>query len=321
MTRGILAPEEGNAAAFAERAESLGYSSVWTSELWGRDSFVALARAAERTESVTLGTAIANVYGRSPATLAQAAASLDRASDGRAVLGLGTSTAKTIEDLHGMSFENPTRRLHETVELTKLFLDGDERVSYEGENFDVADFPPLGQSVPVYAAALGTANRRATARTADGWLPHNIPFEILDEAFEYIATHAREAGRDPADLTVAPYVPAAVSTDGDEARAAVRGHIAYYVGSGKGYQRAVAQLFPDRVETVAEAWRAGERKDARAAVTDEMVEALGVAGTPETAREQFESIASLDVIDHPLVVIPAGSDEKIVEQTAEALAP
>lgn len=321
MTRGIIAPEGADTATFAERAESLGYSSVWVGELWGQDSFVALTRAAERTGSITLGTAIVNIYGRSPATLAQAAASLDRAADGRTILGLGTSTAKAIEDLHGMSFENPARRLHETTEVTKRFLDGGERVSYEGECFDVADFPPLDRSVPVYTAALGPATRRATARTADGWLPHNIPFDVLDEAFEYVETHARDAGRNADDVTVAPYVPAAVSADGDEARATLRGHIAYYVGSGEGYRRAVAQSFPDRAETIAEAWRAGERDDARGAVSEEMVEALGVAGTPEQAREQFDAIASLDVVDHPIVVAPASADEQMVEETAEALAP
>ena len=321
MPRGVLAPERGDTATFADRAESLGYDSVWTGELWGQDSFVALTCAAERTDSITLGTAIANVYGRTPATLAQAAASLDRVADGRAILGLGTSTAKAVEDLHGMTFENPARRLHETAELTKRFLDGEQPITYEGNCFEVADFPPLERSVPVYTAALGPATRRATARTADGWLPHNIPFERLDEAFEYIETHAREAGRDPAAITVAPYVPAAVSDDGDTARATLRGHIAYYVGSGDGYRRAVAQSFPNRAETIAEAWRAGKREDARAAVTAEMVDALGVAGTPGRARAQFESIAALDVVDHPLVVVPASAGEGMVEETVDALAP
>ncbi len=321
MPTGVLVPSDQDAKAFATRAESLGYDSLWTPELWGRDAFVTLARAAEATDSIGLGTAIVNVYGRSPATIAQAGATLDDISDGRARLGLGTSTPKTVEDLHGSSFERPVRRLHEAVALTKEFLDGDGRVSYEGEIFDVADFPPLDRDVPVYAAALGSANRRATGRTADGWLPHNIPFERLDVAFETVAETAREVGRDPGQIAVAPYVPAAVSEDPEQAREVARGHVAYYVGSGEGYRKAVAQSFPDEADAVAEAWHEGDREAARAAVSEDMLAALTVAGAPADAREQFRAIAALDVVDEPLVVIPEGTPETMAEATVDALAP
>lgn len=322
MPTGILVPnDEPDLAAFAERVESLGYHSLWTGELWTRDAFVALTEAVMGTDEIDLGTAIANVYGRSPATLAQAAATLNQISDGRARLGLGTSTRKAVEDLHGMEFENPPRRLHETAELAGKFLHGSGRVSYEGEFFEVADFPALGADVPVYTAALGPLTRRATGRTADGWLPHNIPFSRLPTAFETIAETAHEADREPAEITVAPYIPAAVSEEAERARQAIRGHVAYYVGSGEGYRRAVAEMFPDGAEAVADAWAEGERERAREKVTAEMVEELGVAGTPAKAREQFEELASMDVIDDPLVVIPNGTPQDIKEQTVEALAP
>ncbi len=322
MPTGILVPNnEPDVAAFAEHVESLGYDSLWSGELWKRDAFVELARAAERTAEIDLGTAIANVYGRSPATLAQAAATLDNATDGRMRLGLGTSTQKAIEDLHGMEFDNPARRLHETTELARKFLQTSGRVSYDGTLFEVADFPGLETEVPVYAASLGPATRRATGRTADGWLPHNIPFEDLPEAFETIAETAEERDRDPDSIAVAPYVPSAVSEDSSEAREAIRGHIAYYVGSGEGYRRAVGNRFPDDADAVASAWRSGDRADARAAVTDEMVAALGIAGTPAEARAQLEAIASIEVIDEPLIVIPTGVDEEIKERTVETLSP
>ncbi|SDJ79748.1 Flavin-dependent oxidoreductase, luciferase family (includes alkanesulfonate monooxygenase SsuD and methylene tetrahydromethanopterin reductase) [Halovenus aranensis] len=322
MQTGILVPNDADdLAAFAVRAERLGYDAVWTGELWGRDSFVALTRAAYRTETVQLGTAIVNVYGRSPATIAQAAATLDDAADGRFTLGLGTSTRKVVEDLHGESFDNPARQLHEAVELTKQFLGADGRVSYEGKSFDVADFPSLSADVPVYAAALGPATRRATGRTADGWLPHNIPFERLGEAFETIAETASAAGRDPQTITTMPYVPSAASADPDRARAAVRGHLAYYVGSGEGYRRAVAESFPHAADAIAEAWRSGDREEARGAVTDEMLDALGVAGTPEQARDRLAEIAALDAVDVPLVVVPDDTGDELRRETMEALAP
>jgi alkanesulfonate monooxygenase SsuD/methylene tetrahydromethanopterin reductase-like flavin-dependent oxidoreductase (luciferase family) len=321
MTTGLLVPSMvENVSDYAVRAERLGYDRFWTGELWGRDAFVSLTAAACRTEDLEFGTSIVNVFGRSPATLAQAAATLQRESGGRFTLGLGTSTRKAVEDLHGKEWDRPARRTHETTELTKLFLTAEGRVDYDGELYDVADFPSQESEVPVYTAALGPAMRRATGRTADGWLPHNIPFERLPEAFEVIADAARDAGRNPADFEVAPYVPAAVADDPAEARDIIRGHVAYYAGSGAGYRRAIGAHF-DETEAIAAAWQDGDRDLARERVTDDMVHALGVAGTESAAREQLERVREVGVVDEPIVVMPGGADEETMDRTIDALAP
>lgn len=323
MSRGVVLPRREIEATrrFAVRCEDLGYDACWTGELWGRDAFVTLTAVADAVSRIDLGTAIVNVFSRSVATLAAAAATLADVAPAGVRLGIGPSTKKAIEDLHGRDYDRPVRRLHETAELIAAFTAGEGRVDYDGETVSVADFPALAADVPVYTAALGPAARRATGRVADGWLPHNIPFPELSSAFGTVAETAREAGRNPGEVTVAPYVPAAVASDPAEARAAVRGHLAYYVGSGEGYRRAVATTFPDEAARIAEAWAAGERDAAREAVTGEMVDALGVAGTPETARERFAAVSSLDVVDHPIVVVPDGVDEATTERTVEALAP
>jgi alkanesulfonate monooxygenase SsuD/methylene tetrahydromethanopterin reductase-like flavin-dependent oxidoreductase (luciferase family) len=306
-------------AAIAETAEEFGYGGVWLGELWGTSSVVKLSEIATRTEEIGIGTAILNVYSRSPAVLAMTAATLDDVSGGRFTLGVGTSTPKAVEDLHSMSFDRPVRRSHETIDLVKQFLAGEGRIDYDGEVYETADFPALGVDVDVYHAALGRANRRVVARLADGWIPHNVPFPDLPEAFDYIVDHTPE-DREVDDISVAPYVPAAVSEDAEEARDAVRGHIAYYVGSGDGYRRAVARRFPEGADRVAELWRDGERGDATDAVTDEMIEALGVAGTAADARDQFEEIASMDVVDRPMVTVPNNATD-LAEETVVALAP
>ncbi|WP_338740820.1 LLM class flavin-dependent oxidoreductase [Haloplanus salilacus] len=322
-TRGVVLSGGGvdEARSAAIRAEDLGYDACWTGELWGRDAFVALTAAAEAVDRIDLGTAIVDVFSRSPATLAAAAASLAEVAPAGVRLGIGPSTPKAVEDLHGRSYDRPVRRLHETAELVAAFTEREGRVTYEGETVSVADFPALDADVSVYTAALGPAARRATGRVADGWLPHNVPFRELATAFETVAETARESGRAPEEITVAPYVPAAVASDPTDARAAIRGHVAYYVGSGEGYRRAVASVFPDAAERIAETWSAGDRDAARDAVTAEMVDALGVAGTPDGARERFESVASLDVVDHPIVVVPEGVDAATRERTVAALAP
>lgn len=322
MQPGLLLPPADvmDPVGIATTAERLGYGSVWLPELWGSDAFVQLGVIARETEEIHLGTAIANVFSRSPAVLAMAAATVDRYADGRMVLGTGVSTPKAVSDLHSMTYERPIRRAHETIAIVKAYLsDADEPVSYDGELFDVADFDALDADVPVFHAALGPANRRVVARLADGWMPHMLPFSELGPAFEQIADTAREAGRDPDDITVAPYVPAAVSDDPEEARRALRSHIAHYTGSGEGYRNAVAQAFPEEAEHIATLWHDGERDDARAAVTDEMLRNLGVAGTPETAREQLAELQD-DIVDVPLLTVPKPGVHLALE-TIDALAP
>jgi len=322
MRRSVLLPQqEFDIESVAAQVEADGYDGVWIGELWGQDAFVTLARIAQATETIEFGTSIVNIFGRSPATLAQAAVTLADLSDDRMVLGLGVSTKKAIEDLHSRQFDNPPRRLHETVELTKQFISSDERVSYNGEVYAVTDFPGLDRDIPVYTAALGPGSRRATGRTADGWLPHNIPFSQLSSAHETITEAAEAVGRDPESVTVAPWVPAAVAENEATAKDEIRGHVAYYVGSGEGYRQAVASEFPEEAEAVATNWRNGDRGEAAAAVTDEMVAELGVAGQAEEARSQLSDIESNPFVDETIVVTPVGADEELTMNTIDALAP
>lgn len=323
MDVGLITTAFGDSdqADVAVRAERLGYDAIWLGELWGESGVVRATEIATRTDEIGIGTAILNVYSRSPAVLASTAASLQRVSNGRFTLGLGTSTSKAIEDLHGMAFDRPVRRAHETIELVRSFTAGDgDRVAYDGELLEVADFPSLDAPTPIYNAGLGRANRRVVGRLCDGWIPHNIPFSRLEEAFEVVAEAARERDRDPDEITVAPYVPSAVSEDPEEARDVLRRHVAYYVGSGEGYRRAVGMRFPDEATRIAEAWRDGDRGAAASAVTDEMVADLGVAGTPDGAREQLERLVREAGIDHPIVVVPDPAADEVAERTIEALA-
>lgn len=322
MERGLLLPPADvmDPVGVATTAESLGYGSVWMPELWGSDAFVQLGVIARETDDVRLGTAIANVFSRSPAVLAMAAATVDRYADGRAVLGTGVSTPDAVSELHGCEYERPVRRAHETIAVVKRYLaDADEPVAYDGDLLSVSGFDPLGADVPVYHAAMGPANRRVVARLADGWIPHLLPFSELEPAFEDLAKTARDAGRSPEEITVAPYVPAAVADEPDEARSVLRDHVAHYVGSAGGYRRAVAREFPHAAETVADRWAAGDRDAARAAVTDAMVDDLGVAGTPEAARERLRELGD-GIVDVAILAVPKTGTHLALE-TIRALSP
>lgn len=332
LTLGVVIPKRGDVAqppavgdlgAFGRLVEDLGYESVWTSEGWGSDSFVDLTTVARHTDRVRLGTSVVNVFTRTPAGLAMAIESLHRVSDGRAVLGLGAGHPKLVEGLHDISFERPLRRMHETITLVRRLLGDEDDVTYDGQLFEVSGFPGLDADIPIYSAALGEMNRRVTGRFSDGWLPYHVPFSRLETAFETVAEAARDAGRDPEDLIVNPFVPAAVSDDPDAARDVIRENLAGYIGkfTDDSYKNVVHEAYPDETDAIASHWRDGDEAGAASAVTDEMVDDFGVAGTPDEARSRLRELAATPVVDIPFVVVPHGAYKKVGEQTIRALAP
>lgn len=317
-------PTADDVGAFGQTVERLGYESLWMNEGWGSDAFVELTAVASATERLQVGSSIVNVYSRSPAGLALAASTLDRVSEGRFVLGLGVGHPEFVEDFHGVPFEAPIRRMAETIDVVKKILGpAGSPVSHEGETLTIRDVPTLDADVPVYSAALGPANRRVAGRSSDGWLPYNLPFSELDASFETIEASAREAGRDPADIDVLPYVSAVVSDDRSAARRALRRNVASYVGGfGDDYYRnAVGAAFEDAAETIATAWRRGDEATAIEAVTEEMIDSLGIAGTPEAARTKLGSLLDRPVVDGVIVSIPHAVSAEMAAETVRALAP
>ena len=316
-------PAVDDAGAYGQTVEQLGYDSLWITEGWSANAFVELATVAAHTDHLGIGTVIVNAFTRTPATLAMASASLARVSDGRFVLGLGAGHPETVEAIHNVPWERPVHRMYETVSLVRRLLDGGEAVDYESDLFSVSGLQPFDADVPIYSAALGPANRRVVGRVSDGWLPYHVPFQNLDGAFETVAEAAREAGRTPDDVRVAPYVSAVVSDDREAARDELRANIAGYVGgfSDDSYKNAVGQAFAEEADRIAEAWGRGDETEAREAVTDEMVDALGIAGTPEEARERLGDLRRREVVDRVIVGVPHSVDSDTADRTVRALAP
>ena len=131
--------DDDDLIAVAQAADRLGYESFWTGESWGRDAFTVLTMLACHTERIGLGTGIVTVYSRTPGLVAQSIASLDRISNGRAILGLGSSGRIVIEDWHGVKFDHPVSRTAEYIDIVRLALSG-ERVNYEGRFYNLKRF-------------------------------------------------------------------------------------------------------------------------------------------------------------------------------------
>jgi alkanesulfonate monooxygenase SsuD/methylene tetrahydromethanopterin reductase-like flavin-dependent oxidoreductase (luciferase family) len=168
-------------------AADLGVEAAFVAEAWGRDAFTFLTELVLKTEKIKLGTAIVNVFSRSPAVLAMTMASLDEMSGNRMILGLGSSGANVIEDWHGVPFKKPLKRLREYVEIINMIMRG-ERLEYEGELFQFGkgfrlgrggpeNFGPLREHVPTFIAAITPKSVVQTGEIADGWIPVYWPLE------------------------------------------------------------------------------------------------------------------------------------------------
>ena len=168
---------------------------------------------------------------------------------------------------------------------------------------------------------MGEANRRATGRVADGWIPFLLPFSRIDEAYETVATAARDAGRDPDEVTVIPQVLSVVDEDPQGARDPIKTFIATYIGRFEAYRSTIADRFPDQTAEITEAWQSGDEEAAKRLVSEEMLQELGVAGTPEGARQRLRELLAIDVIDSAIVYVPTGSSRETIDRTIEELAP
>jgi coenzyme F420-dependent oxidoreductase len=309
---------------YAALADRLGIDAIWVGEAWGRNAVVLLTQIAERVDDADVGAGIFNVYSRTPGLIAMTAAALSDVAPAGVRIGLGASGPAVVEHFHGRAFESPLRRTRECIEIVDALLSG-ETGEYDGRVFDLSGFaldPPATHDVPVYNAAMGEKNLELTGEFADGWLPLYVPVERFERAIATIERGARRRDRSIEDVDVAPYLLTCVSDDDPgAARDAVRGVIAFYVGAmGEYYHRTVSRFgYAAEADRIRAAWRDGERERARAAVTDEMLDAFAVCGSSETAAASLERFEAAGV-DTPVGALPSTASEELLRETIDGFA-
>ena len=320
--------DDADLIAVAQAADRLGYEAFWTGESWGRDAFTVLTMLAGHTERIRLGTGIVTVYSRTPGLIAQSIASLDRISGGRAILGLGSSGRIVIEDWHGVKFDHPVGRTREYIEIIRLALSG-QRVNYAGRFYQLQRFrmgiTPAQESIPIYIASLGRRNLELTGELADGWLPIWTHCEKLPEIREPLNGAALAAGRSPQDIATAPQILCCAADDAatlDDAVRQARAHMAFYIGGmGQYYYDLFCRYgYRDAGDAVRTAWAAGDRGQAAAAITDEMIDRITVIGTPAECRRKMARFRE-NGVDLPIVAFPHGANRETMLGTLDALAP
>jgi F420-dependent oxidoreductase-like protein len=318
--------------AFVQAADRLGYDKVWVAEAYGWDAFTVLTEMACQTERIKLATGIVNVFSRSPALIAQTAASLDRISGGRFVLGLGTSGHQVISGWHGVPFERGVRRLRETMEIVRSVLRRD-RLVYEGEIFHLdmglkLITHPLRDRIPIYLATLTPTGVALAGEVADGWLPVFFSARHFESAIRpQLEKGAVRAGRPLSDLTICVSQPVVVTDDVEAGRDAVRAGMALYIGGmGSRERNYYNQLFcrygfEAEARHIQDLYLSGRRAEALAALTPEMIDLVTIIGPIEECRRRLDELERVGVDEVALRLhVPGGGPEDEL-RVMEALAP
>jgi 5,10-methylenetetrahydromethanopterin reductase len=272
-------------------AETLGYESAWVAEGHGGDQFAILAACAAQTSKIQLGTAITSVFVRSVPTIAMAAAAVDAISDGRFILGVGSSHRVQVEPEHGVPYGKPLTRVRESVAIIRGLL-RDGRVGYAGETVRIEGFDlwftPYRPQIPIYLSAVFPKMLALCGEIADGVILTRSTLITAVRVREQLAYGAKRAGRDPNAVVVTSLLPTAVGATRKEALDALRPGLAFYAGFFPRYNRMMAEHgFRDEAATIAAAWSRGDRGAVERAVSDELIDATSVAGTAEQCGERI----------------------------------
>ncbi len=292
----------------AKIADAAGIHSIWVAEAWGRDAFTLLTLLAEHTAKAQLATSIVNIYSRTPAALAQHFGTLDEFSDGRMIIGLGTSGPQVIEHFHGVPFNPPLTRMRETVEIINMLMAGTP-LNYQGKLFKLGRgftmrFETVRKHIPIFIASLNQRSVEFTARQADGWMPVMIPLGSLKKTIDAFRAVAVGAGREPGAVEVKAPGHVTVTARPERALAGHAGTVAFYAARmGTFYAEQLTRFgFGDEVAKIKEAWSAGGAKAGTEAVSPKLLTELGYIGGVEGAIERLHAQEEAGVDLHPVEI-------------------
>jgi probable F420-dependent oxidoreductase len=318
MRLGLLLelPTQRENVELARRAEAAGFESAWAPEFHNHSGPLALAAAAFVTERIELGTSIAWAFARSPLLTAVTALDLDEMSGGRFALGLGTGTRRMRTDWLGAPADRPARRVRETIEAIRAVWSASDAgsIEYEGElvRLAVRPYGRAGQTrarIPIYLAAVNEGMTRTAGAVADGLIAHPMASaRYIDELMRpAIAVGAEGEDRSPDEIEIVDWVVVGISDDRDRARADVKRQIAFHA-TVRTYDR-ILELhgFTEAANAIRALWKSFDLKGMTELVTDEMLAAMGVAGTADECQDQLAARATAS--DRQLLGAPVVATE------------
>ena len=310
-----------NTGDLVAAAEEFGFHAIFTAEAWGSDAFTPLAWWGRNTTRIGLGTSIVQMSGRTPASIAMHALTLDHLSGGRVILGLGVSGPQVVEGWYGQPFGKPLARTREVVDIVRRVLERDAPLMNAGPHYPLpyngpgssglgkplkSITHPLRADVPIWLGAEGPKNVAQTAEIADGWIaifytPKSAAMyqEWLDEGF------ARpSARRSRADFDIAASCRLKITDSQDERREVLdtlKQSTALYMGGmgakDQNFHKTVFERmgYGGITDKVQELVLAGRRDDAAREIPDALIDDLHIVGSPAYVRERVAEWESTGV--------------------------
>jgi probable F420-dependent oxidoreductase len=267
-----------------QRAEELGYDGAFVTHIAGRESLTVLTAYAMRTSRIRLGTGVVPIYTRTPATMAQTAATLDELSGGRLTLGLGVSHRPVVEGWHGQTIDKPVAEMREYAGIVRAILRGEHPPAGEKwqTGFHLSGLDPRPE-LPIYVAALSPAMLRLAGEIADGvilWLC--TPSYIRDVVIPELRTGRERAGKPLDGFDVLPAVPTGLVDDPATAYGSLRRELIPYFGLP--FYRAMIERSGFADEVAAYDAAAGDLERMQAAISDRFLAELAAVGDRDTVR-------------------------------------
>ena len=299
MTVPLPGPLHSHREKLAELAD-LGYTDIWSAESDGADGFTPLAMAAAWEPRLRLGTAIIPAYTRSPACFAQSVASLADAAPGRFAIGIGSSSNVIVEKWNGIPFVEPYKKVRDVVRFLNDALSG-EKIAKSYDTFEVNGFK-LGvrpeQKPKILVAALREGMLRLAGRESDGAIINWLSATDVRKVAQVVRDAAGGEDREiVARIFVCP------SENADVVRAAGRFAIAAYLNVPvyAEFHRWLGR--GDQLQGMWDAWKAGDRKAALAAIPDEVVDDILIHGSPEHCRAKIDEYFENGVTTSSLAIL------------------
>ena len=270
--------------------------SIWIPETWGMENFSMLGAVANHTKTQKIGSSIINIYSRSPSTIAMGSATIDTLSNGRLILGLGTSSVPIVEDFHGEKFETPVQRMREYVEIIRLSL-MKKQINYSGNIFNLKNFTlliePKRKSIPIYLAAINEKMVNLCWEIGDGVIFYLRPIDEMKKTISKMQSQK--------NIDVACQIITCISNDSEEAIQRAKKTVAFYISVGKIYRDFLANNgFKNETSNIFEEFKKSGFKSNHELVTDSMLNSLCISGSPEEAKIQLEKFRNAG-IDLPII--------------------
>ncbi len=290
----------------AADVEAVGLDAAFISNHYGnRDPIVALTRCAGETDRIRLGPGVVNPYETHPVRLASQLATLNELSDGRAVFGIGAGDRSTLRTM-GIDRDRPLAVVRESIHVVRTLLAG-ERSNRSGTiETSAASLNYPTDPAPIYLGAQGPQMLAMGASVADGILFNGATLADYHEALPDIRRGIDQRPDDHGPVSVLGFASVSVDEDREEARFAARKPVAYIVAGAPDPIAERHDLDPDAVSAVRDALEANDRESAYDRVTESMIDAFCIAGTPDAVAARLETLTT--VVDGIVAASPLGPD-------------